>query len=108
MGRKPLPEAERYTKRALSKRLYQVKWRKAHPEAHRFYYQKKKYGLTVEASNAFLSYQDFKCLLCLEPFDENRRTQVLLDKETGAVSGLICPSCKQKVSHPSRRGGSSG
>lgn len=55
---------------------------------------KNRYGITVEAYNLLAAEQHYICACCSKPFAEfKKRPQVDHCHKTGAIRGLLCPSC---------------
>lgn len=73
-----------------------VEWARRNQGKHRATVLKYRYGLTPEDEVRMLVAQDFRCAICMEPFDGSRRvTKVAVDHDhkTGKVRGLLHVRC---------------
>ena len=60
----------------------------------------KRHGLSVEQYRAILQRQGSRCAVCREPLGDTRRDRHIdHDHVTGAVRGILCPSCNLMIGH---------
>lgn len=57
----------------------------------------KRYGLTLEAYEAWLIKQHNKCRICLRSFDEKYIPNVDHNHATGKVRGILCSPCNRSI-----------
>jgi len=62
------------------------------PEARRWRYLEKKYGITKGRYNVLLKQQHGRCAICHRP-PKKRRLSVDHDHKTGRIRGLLCYKC---------------
>lgn len=53
----------------------------------------RKYGLTHERFVSLLDACEYKCAICLRPFNKSRRPVVDHCHQTGMVRGILCDKC---------------
>jgi hypothetical protein len=58
---------------------------------------KRKYGLTNEEYDALFLFQGGVCFICKRACPTGRRLAVDHDHDTGAIRGLLCTMCNQRV-----------
>ncbi|MFX0188518.1 MAG: endonuclease VII domain-containing protein [Candidatus Hodarchaeota archaeon] len=66
-------------------------------ERDRWYYIKKKYGLTKEDFYAMLESQDYLCEICEREFDDKIRPQIDHNHKTGEVREILCAPCNALI-----------
>lgn len=79
-----------------TRRAYQTKWRKDHPELFKQRRRKYRYGITPDQYNQLLTEQQSCCAICKHPFGD---TQPHVDHchTSGAVRGLLCGNCNRMI-----------
>jgi hypothetical protein len=69
-------------------------WRAKNPEAEKWYWMERQYGLTHEAYLNLVKVQEGCCGLCRKPLVfEGKNVFVDHNHQTGAVRGLLCLHC---------------
>jgi len=74
--------------------------RATHPDYHRAYELKRKYGITVAEYEEQLTQQNGKCYICKRPCATGKRLAVDHDHHTNRIRGLLCYRCNRfLISH---------
>lgn len=91
------------------RREYQIRYRKAHPEAHKKYLKQRngykrriqeikyRFNLSEEDYLNLLLKQNNKCAICFKECISGRALAVDHCHKTGKVRGLLCTKCNQGI-----------